>query len=499
MLGMLGLFLSPEMLDEAGRIRGGFIALTGFARDGTPEVVGVLHGGSSNLPGMYMRGFLSFGRPSLVGEVEGVSLYREVHYTFRANPGAGGAPPQQERRETGPVLGQLPGLILFGSSVDSLKDVIRRAKGKRAAASLTNLRAYKDAASLRDRPGLFAYVDVAALEAKLAESKVRSENAKSPTWIAAFQSLLGERAIRNLTFSLTLQNGSLEGQTRLALNEKSESPLLGLLPDRAAQRELLHFAPNDALLALTGGLGDNEKRWKTFVNLLDTLYMLEGRPGDNRPSRTIEEMEKKLNFKINKDVLAELTGAGIVVHKEWRRKPGQATLLLRATDEKAAARLESNGLTRLFSLGSENVLTPKEEEVQGHRIKTITKWGGLRLSFPAVHYGRHGTVLVIGFDRERVAESLAAGGKKEGLLGQTKVAAAVKEIEDKSVAIGVVSSARAAMDLFAVMSRPHVSMKAPWHPVRRRRRRLNNPPKNPLIRRKRGWHSSRQRSRSCSR
>ncbi|MGH7222619.1 MAG: hypothetical protein ACRELF_05290, partial [Gemmataceae bacterium] len=321
MLGMLSMFLSPEMLEEAGRTRGGFVALTGFAKDGMPEVVGVLNS-SSNFPGLYMRAFLSFARPRLVGEVEGVPLFREVSYVYRRVQPGGGNPPEPEWRESGPVMGRLPGLLLFGSSVDSLKDVIRRAKGKSAAASLTKLRAFKDAAALRDRPGLFAYVDMTALEAKLGEVAARSENPNLRKRIAAFTSFLGERAIRTLTFSLTLHNGVLESQMRFTLNDKSDSPLLGLLPDRAAQRDLLHFAPKDALLALTGGLGDNEKRWKTFVNLLDALYKLEGRAGDNRPSRTIAEMEKKLKFQINKDVLAELTGAGIVVHKEWRRKPG---------------------------------------------------------------------------------------------------------------------------------------------------------------------------------
>src|SRR5262249_18774495 len=170
MLGMLGVFLSPEMLDEAARVRGGFIALTGFAKDGTPEVVGVLQSGGSNFPGMYMRGFLSFSRARLVGEVEGVPLFRDVSYVYTSKPGGGpGAPPQMERRENGPVMGQMPGLLLFGRSVDSVKEVIRRAKGKSADVALGNVRAFKDAAALRERPGLFVYADMAALEALLNE------------------------------------------------------------------------------------------------------------------------------------------------------------------------------------------------------------------------------------------------------------------------------------------------------------------------------------------
>ncbi|MHB1427015.1 MAG: hypothetical protein ACYC3I_27990, partial [Gemmataceae bacterium] len=462
-LEILSVFLCPEGINESGRIGGGVIALTGIAKDNTPEVVGVLQTGSSNLPGMMMRVFLTEELLKLVGEVEGVPLYRETNLEYRSV--APGQPPKMEERQVGPVVGQMPGMILFGSSVDSLKGVIRRAKGKSAGASLTSLRAFKESAALRERPGLFAYVDVAALEAKIDEQTTRAEECPGSSWWPALKAILGNQAVRSAAFSLTLRNGTLEGQTRFHLDSKNDSPLLGLLPDGAAQRDLLHFAPNDALLALTGGLGDHEKRWKTFVGVLDALYKLNGGIGDNRPSRAIEEMEKKLDFHINKDVFAELTGAGIVVHKDWRHKSGQVTLRLRAADEKAAAKIEKDGLPRLFSLGDSEARVAIEQEVQGRRIKTMRDWSGVRLFLPPVHYGRQGAVLVIGFDQECVAESLVNGGKKQGFLADTKVAAAVKEIDEKAVAVGVLSSARAALDLFAVMSRPPLRIKLPGSPA----------------------------------
>jgi hypothetical protein len=462
LLTFSSIFLCPEAINEAGRIRGGFIALTGFAKDNTPEWVGVLQTGSSNFPAIIMRAFVTETSPKMVGEVEGVSLYREKRYVYAPIPAAPGGQPgmprQPEERESGPVIGQMPGLILFGSSVDSLKAVIQRAKSKRGGASLTNLQAFKESAALRGRPGLFAYVDLSALEAKLDEPTASAEG--RPTTL---KMLLGNQTLRSLTFSLTLQSGTLEGRMRVQLDGKNDSPLFGLLPDRAAQVDLLHFAPNDALLALTGGLGDNEKRWKTVLNLLDATYKLRGSVGDNRPSRAIEELEKKLEFRINKDVLAEVTAAGVVVGKDWRHKPEQATLLLRATDEKTAAKLEKEGLPRLFSLGESEVRVPTEGEVQGRRIKTLKAWSGA-----PVHYGRQGAILVLGLDKEGVAESLIAGGKKAGLLAETKVSSAIKEIDDKTAAVGVLSSARAAMDLFAVLSRPSIQsrpmMKMPAPP-----------------------------------
>ncbi|MGH7172875.1 MAG: hypothetical protein ACRELG_21550, partial [Gemmataceae bacterium] len=119
--------------------------------------------------------------------------------------------------------------------------------------------------------------------------------------------------------------------------------------------------------------------------------------------------------------------------------------------------------------------------VQGQRIQSITEWGSLGMGFfPAVHYGRRGAVLVIGLDRERVAEGLITGGKKEGLLGETNVAAAIKETDEKAVVVGVLSSARAAMDLFAVMSRPPVVMRAPAAPGQVPAAPVERPPEKPL-------------------
>jgi hypothetical protein len=444
MLGVLSMFLSPEMLDEAARIRGGFIALTGFAKDGTPEVVGVLQSGGSNFPGMYMRGFLSFSRPRLVGEVEGVSLFREVSYTYTSKPGGG--PPQREQRENGPVLGQMPGLLLFGSSVDSLKEVILRAKGKSADVALASVRAFKDAAALRERPGLFIYADMAALEAQLDEHTRQVGHPLGRGW-AILKTILGKETARNLTASLTLFNGNLEWQMRANLNGKTDSPLLGLLPNTAVRRELLHFAPKDALLALDGGLGEGEKRWKTLLNLLDALDRFGGHGEANRPSKMIGELEEKLNLHIGKDVAAQLSGAGLVVHPEWGRDANRWMLLLRAVDAGAADKLEKHGLPRLLSLGGTEIRQAVEEEVQGQRIKTVPNKGGA-LSW---HYGRRGSVFAIGPDRDFVAASLAAGGKKEGLLGETKTAEAVKEIDEHAVMVGVVSPTQLAVDLFTLM------------------------------------------------
>jgi hypothetical protein len=451
-LSMLSVFLCPEMLDEAGRARGGFIALTGFAKDDMPHVAGLLQSGTSTFPGIMMRAFLTSSMARKVGEIEGVPFYREQMRIYR-KMAPGDAGPGFEERDIGPVVGRLPGVVLMGSSVEAFNGVIRRAKGKSVEASLIGLRAFKDAAALRERPGLFAYLDMAAMQAKISELGGRPGNPDA-RFSNGFSALLGKDALRNLTLSLTLQGGALEGRVRCDLNAGSDSPLLGLLPDRAAPRELLYFAPNDSFLAMAGGIGDGEKQLKTLLNILDTFYGIDGRPGNNRPSRAIAEMEKKLDLHIDKDVVAPLAGVGFVVAKDWQVKPGQGILLLlQARDEAAAGKLESEGLPRLLSLGEDNKVKPIESEIGGHSIKSVPGGSGKRLPFN-LHFGRRGSVVVVGLDSERVAAAVEAGAKKKGLLGETKIAEAVKTIDEKSLVVGVFSPTQAALDLLAVLNQP---------------------------------------------
>jgi hypothetical protein len=439
----LGVFLGSETINEAGRIRGGFVALTGFAKDGTPEVVAVLQTGSSNFPGLMMRIVLTESWTHIVGEVEGVPLYRQRMQIFA--PGG----PQPQERESGPVMAQLPGTLPFGSSVDSLKEVIRRSKGKSADTSLASVQAFKKSAALRDRPGVFAYLDATALAAQLDEQTRQSGHLLGRTW-AVLKTALGDETVRNLTASLTLRNGELELQVTVNLTGKGNSPLLQLLPDKAAGRELLHFAPTDALLAVAGGFGEGEKRWKTFLTLLDALDKLDGRGEANRPSKIIGEMEEKLKLRIGKDVLARINAAALAVDSSIRKDhPAHPLLIFRAADAESARTCEEKELPKLFGLADGEVTLPAEEEIQGQRIRTVgpTKLFGRQ----SVHYERQGAVLVLGLDGKRVAGCLTAGGKKTGLLAETKVAGAFQDADAGAVMAGVIVPEQAVMDFFVLL------------------------------------------------
>ena len=92
-IGMMAMFLSPEMLAEAGRFQGAVFALTGVSKDKGPQWVIIILSGESNFPGFVMRTYLTMDdQVRSAGEVEGVTVYQEHHRVWEPVP-PGGAPP----------------------------------------------------------------------------------------------------------------------------------------------------------------------------------------------------------------------------------------------------------------------------------------------------------------------------------------------------------------------------------------------------------------------
>jgi hypothetical protein len=446
-VGELGMFLSPEMVREGGRLQGGVLALTGIGKGG-PEYVGVLLCGDSNIPTLFVRGNLLFGNIRIVSEVEGIPVYQEQRQVFTPKAAAG-APPAPAV-EDGSAMAILPGAIAFGAKADAVKDVIRRFKGKSADPALASVSAYKEAATLRDRPGLFAYADLGALAAQV------DELAKTPGLLSVGQweqikAAVNPQAFRSITASLTLGNGNVELHARVQLDPRQKSPLADLLPDRAVPGELLHFVPRDALLATAVDLGDGAKRWQKLLAVADAVVKVPvprgpGKADSVPPSEVMRGLEEKLKLNVGKDVLGRLTGAAVVVDPETAGGPPRSPMLvLQATDAEAARFLEEQALPKLVGLTTGEVPLPAREQVEGRRISTVA--AGLFPGWKALHYGRQGPFLVLGPDRNRVALALTAGGKKEGLLGEARVADAVKAL-DRPVALGVASLGQGLVRLF---------------------------------------------------
>jgi hypothetical protein len=424
-IGYLSMFASPEMVAEFGRLRGGAVALTGFNSNSEPEIVGILLSGSSNGPTFIMRTALTVD-PWMrrIDECEGIGLYREKRQEFRKKEAV--APDF-----SGPTYALLPDGLIIGSSTDGVKEMIRRLKGRTSDPSLASVSAFRSAAALRDKPGLFGYADLAELNTRLEEAMKTADPLASYQW-KYLQTLLNPKAGKQATVSLTLSNGSLELNARVELDAKETSPLVALLPDGKTNAELLHYVPKDSSIALTFNLADGEKRWAQALALVDALDKLGGKRRGPTPSKQVEETESALKLKFGKDIFAKLTGAAVVLDLlALETSPNPARIaVLSTTDADAAKALEEDVLPKLAGLLPKGSKEPKQETIQGHRITAIQD--------ADLFFGRHGKILVIGQSSQAVADALTAGAKKAGLLGETRTSTALKEAPDASL-VGVLS------------------------------------------------------------
>jgi hypothetical protein len=429
MVGYLSMLASPEVIAEFGRLQGGAVALTGFSKDFEPEVVGILLSGSSYAPTVILRMALT-ADPWMrrVAECEGISLYRERERNRGLKAKGQAAPPEPH----GPTYALLPDGLIIGSTTDSVKDMIRRLKGKTADPSLASVAAFRNAGKLRNKPGLFGYADVGALHVQLEESM---KTASPPAvlqwnWVKA---LLNLKAGKQATVSFTLQDGSVELNARIGLDSKETSPVLELLSDKKANVELLHYVPKDAGITLAVALPDGEKRWTNGLALADALAKAEGKRPAQMPSKQIAEIEEGAKLQFGKDLFARITDAVIVVEPLSAIAGTQPfhLLVFSTTDADAAKALDEDFLPKLTTLMGPAAKEVKREAIQGHGIGSLPfeSFGpGKRL-----YFGRDGKTFVVGMNGKDIADSLTAGSKKAGLLGDAKTAAALKEVGNSSI------------------------------------------------------------------
>jgi hypothetical protein len=150
-----------------------------------------------------------------------------------------------------------------------------------------------------------------------------------------------------------------------------------------------------------------------------------------------------LKLDLSKDVFGRVSGAAVWVAPPDGKRPGGPVFVLQGTDTKAARALEEEALPRL--LGLTGAGAPAHAEVDGQPLHSVA--GAVLPGWKGLHYGRSGAVLVIGPDGKRVAEALAAGRKKGGLLGEEAVAAGLKELDGATVA-GVASLGGLLVELY---------------------------------------------------
>jgi hypothetical protein len=226
------------------------------------------------------------------------------------------------------------------------------------------------------------------------------------------------------------------------LDPKQSCPGLELLPTKALNPQLLHFAPKDAAVAAAIDNSDGEKRFRHFVTIADALS-----PRD-KFSDQLKQMETSLGVDFAKDIFGQVSTVGFAfgdpmkiriktveeIGRDYHRissGPEHLPLvfILQTVDEKAAANLIK--LAPKLVAGGKEPMAPVTRTVEGREI-FVLKMGREELC-----YGREGTTLVVGPDAGTVAKSLSSGAKKQGLLSVPQIAGRLAEIKDRQAVLFV--------------------------------------------------------------
>jgi hypothetical protein len=494
-LGGFGLALAPEVVKEVGRLKGAAIGLMGIDKRGDPEFLAVVLPGESQAPSFFMRSFLTMAPVHPVGKVEGVTLYRFQARMFgRVN--RDGPPPAPQVHDTGPALAMMPGAVFVGSP-EAVTEAIRRAKGKADGEALGKSEAFQEASKDEgNQPGLFAFANVPRLagfllqqarpsaprppagagaqeqaeQAEIAEHTKRMEAA-----VTAFVKLINPKAFRSLSYSLTLSKGTLRYRETARLDPKEKSPLLELLPATPVNTELLHFAPKDALVVAALSNGDGEQRWTRVLEMIDTMDQLIGRtPKQFLPSQHMKKLEEALHISLAKDVAGKISNVAVAVGDLWNapvkkiveKGPGfesvrvgpeiPVVVIVQATDEAAAQKLSNEVLPHFVGLmAHQKEIKPTTKEVDGQTISSL-KLG----RHETVHYGRHGSTIVLGPFARPVAHALAAGADKKGWLAEAKAADALKKLKEPLLVAVMKPGTLLAAGLVTYTSMRHVARPA---------------------------------------
>jgi hypothetical protein len=429
-LGMMSALFGPEALNEAKRLQGGAVAMTGW-KNNAPEIVGFILAGDSNVPNFIMRMMLSEMNVRSAGQVEGVALYCDYPRIFRAIApnGIQPPPPPPPKEPEGACFANLPGMIVIGSSKAAVTDVITRLKSKERKSSLAEVAGFKDAAALRQRSGLFAYANPKGL-VDLIDKEMKRPQGDASSYEAAKQ-IENFKALRSATASLRIADGHVDLQMQAQLDPKESSLLLDVLTPGKVALSNFQAVGKDASLAVTLSLANADKTWPKVLAAVDTLMKATGAPGAT-PAELAKDLEEKLKISLAKDIFGKLSAVTVVRPGSLELPKGgteMPMLVLHATDADAAKKMEEvvPGLVSFF-VG--DMVDPITETVQGQKIRSLP---GASLPWRSpMCYGRNGSTIVIGQDRKIVAAALK-GNLTTSLLADAQIADALKGHDQASL------------------------------------------------------------------
>lgn len=477
---LLAWLCSSEFIDELGDWQGGYLALTGWTKNDDPELVGMVCTGRSRMLPLAVRMILLESGPiHCIARVQGVPIFQIGDAQKRPQPEIAkrlrapaiqlarllrsplkpslyqvalleDAPIEEadEQPDSGFFLSLLPGAIAFATTPDGLSDAIRRYNGKSDAPSLATVPAFRTAAEMRSRPGLFAWSDpprlarlindALRLELQSRQDEIRRRPlAKGEKRDAAklrqelrqaeldhrsqtrewnfFQKAANLDGMSYAAAGWSLHKGEVACRVEARMKAKQPSPLLDLLSNQKISPELLRAVPGDAFSLFTVTLTDGPATLARLLKLAD-VYAAESGEAAPLPSKELAELEKQLNLRLGRDVLAKVVSATVAFHLVEEKEPCvYPVLVLEAASENAAQDLIALW-PRLFAAGGKRI-EPQQHTIEGQRVRSLTDKPA-DPNGPALppHYGCRGKIVVLGWRRDCIATTLRDSSQKKDLL-----------------------------------------------------------------------------------
>jgi hypothetical protein len=401
-LGVLGTLLGPEMLAEAKRFDGFAVAITGFSKAHEPEYTGILLAGSSHVPGLILRSYLTSVETRKVGTVEGIDLYQEL--SFPGPPDAPGlipTPPGGLVVSAGLVFGYAEGRLLFASSKESITLLIRRWKGKERTTSLARVPALVEARGLRDRPGLFVYAELKNLMTRI-DAIGPAQGAAGDVGWEVLKGIVNPNALGSLVAHLGFDKRGYALDVQFRLGRSQPSPLFDLLSETkvTAMTSAGPETPFGMTLALP-----TEQRSERLLRLAEAAVKATGTLGVT-PREAIKELEEQTRAPITTSVLDKVRSISLLLPqpRQWPKEGSVLPTMVLHTDDAAGARAADGLVPPLLKLLGAESIEPTTETIAGQKVRSVSgqglPWGTV------LHFGSRGATFACGQDRALVAAAL---------------------------------------------------------------------------------------------
>ena len=392
---------SPEFLAEAKRLRAVAVGVVGFNARGEPRTVAAVLTGDSHAAGLAARAYLA-ADPDLarVANVDGVAVY-QVRGTGRKLTGADGRPAEEQKVEPAPppaaawepTFAYTPGLLVAGTDVPAVTDVLQRFAGKQRTPSLSQVDGFRQARAEQERRGVFFSVDLQALVAKH-DAAAKVSGGVDPNWLSFVRFAVNPKAVTSLTGHITVGKDAMAVTVDALIDPSVPSPLAAVLTGPGTAPAYLR--PVAGIAGVIAVELPSEGRPKVLLDLADAVARSRG---------TLGRLPSEAATRAERDLLASVKAATVLVPAPT----ALPTLVVYVESEADAAKWEATWprLVRLL-IGSTQTTEPSSELIGGVRVFTLAD-DGLPGKAP-VHAARVGAAVAFGPDRGLVIAAAVGKG-----------------------------------------------------------------------------------------